>query len=278
MKKWTKTLILSGMVALGSVACDDLGTEPNGLNEDAIRAEAALVAANGMFQDLSLAQEPGLQSFGFGGMGSGHGLLGPMGGPGQCQGQGQGAFNCPNMVREGFTFTREVTFYDAKGEVQPEGFDAASTDAIRMVSDASGTVERTFWTATMDRSRDMLIEGLLSGAHTLNGTGSGITYRSGNPAEGVERTFDMSSIATWTNVVHHQPREENPYPLSGTVARHIVVTVTENGEVIGSRDVETLITFKGTQFVTLLVDGEKFEIDLATKGVKGRFGMGGNHG
>jgi len=182
------------------------------------------------------------------------------------------------MVREGFTFTREVTFYNAEGEAQPDGFDAASTDAIRMVSDASGTVERSFWTATMDRSRDMLIEGLLSDTHTLNGTGSGTTYRSGNPAEGVERTFDMSSIATWTNVVHLQPREENPYPRSGTVARHIVVTVTENGEAIGSRDVETLITFNGTQFVTLLVDGEEVEIDLATKGVKGRFGMGGNHG
>jgi len=88
----------------------------------------------------------------------------------------------------------------------------------------------------------------------------------------------MASDATWTDVVHVQPREENPYPLSGTVARHIVVTVTENGEEIGSRNVETLITFNGTQFVTMLVDAEEVEIDLATRGVRGRFGMGGNHG
>jgi len=160
MKKWTKTLGLAGVVALGTVACDGLGTEPNRLNDAAIRAEAALVAADGMFQDLSLAQDPGLQAIGFGGMGSGRGMIGPMGGNGPCQGQGQGAFNCPNLAREGFTFTREVTFLDAEGEVQPGGFDATSTNAIHLVSDASGTVGKAFWTATMERSRDMLISGL----------------------------------------------------------------------------------------------------------------------
>ena len=38
------------------------------------------------------------------------------------------------------------------------------------------------------------------------------------------------------------------------------------------------ITFNGTQFVTMLVDGEPVEIDLAQKGVKGPKGFGGGNG
>ena len=275
MKKWIKTLTLGGMVALAAAACDDLGISPDTFDEAALRAEAALVAADGMFQDLSVAQDPGLQTTGFTGMGSGMSLAG--GQSGQCMATlTTGTFDCPNMVRDGFTFTREVTFLDAEGIPQADGYDAATTDGIHMVMNSSGTMERSFWTATIERGRDMEIVGLLSTTHTMNGTGSGTIYRSGNPQEGLEKTFDMSSSATWTNVVHFLPITEFPYPQSGNVARHIVVTVTENGVAIESRDFETLITFNGTQFVTMLVDGEVFEIDLAERGVQGRFGQ--NHG
>lgn len=271
-----KALVVGALLSAPLFGCDDTGTEPRGLSDEVILAEAALVAADGMFQDLSLAQDPGLQSMGFGGMATGPGLAGPMGGQG-CQGQ-HGVFNCSNMVREGFTFTREVTFYDAGGNLQPEGFDPASTNEIHLTSAASGSVERSFWTATIDRNRNMIITGLLGDAHTLNGTGSGHVYRSGNPAEGMQKTFDMSTSATWTDVVHLQPREENPYPASGTVLRDISVTVTENGEVIQSRTVSTLITFNGTRYVTMTVGDETYEIDLDDRGVNRRFGNGGANG
>jgi len=278
MRKWMKGLAMVGMVGVGAVACDGSGTEPVVFDAEAVTAEAALVAADAMFRDLDLAQDPGLEALGFGGMGGGPGMGGPQGG-GQCQGtEGQGTFSCGSMVRGGFTITREVTFFDAAGQEQPDGFDEATTDAVHMIMTSSGSVERSFWSASMERTRDMFIRGLLGEAHTLNGSGSGSVFRSGNPLEGLEKVFDMSTEATWTDVVHLQPREDHPYPESGTVERHILVTVTENGDVVGSRDVEALVTFNGTRYVTMVVDGESFEIDLANREVQGRFGGGGRNG
>jgi hypothetical protein len=274
MKKWTGAFGLMTLLALGATACDDAGTEPTALDMGLVRAEAALVAADGMFQDLSLAQDPGLQAVGFSGMAASPAMSGGMGG--QCQSLGFGsAFQCPNMVRDGFTFTREVTFFDQEGKEQPEGFDPATTDGIHMIVNAEGSRERIFWTASITRSRDMWLSGLLSDTHVLNGEGQEVIARSGNPQAGGEMTFDMTVDVAWDEVVHLQPREEHPYPESGTITRDIFVEVTRDGEIVGGRDVTAVITFNGTQFVTLDVDGEKYEIDLAQREVKGRWGKNG---
>jgi hypothetical protein len=283
MKRWIKTFAVAGIVALWSTACDDLGTEPSALDVEAIRAEAALVAADGMFQDLSLVQDPGLESVGFPGIAGGPDLVGdPLlsggqgGQGGQCQRTGfGGAFRCGQMVRDGFIFEREVTFFDAEGNEQPEGFDAATTDAIHLVVSAEGTRERSYWIATMKRSRDMWLTELLTDAHHLNGEGHSEVYRSGNPQDGVERTFDMTVDVHWDDVVHLQPRSEHPYPESGSITREIFVEVTKDGEVVGGKDVTTVITFNGTQYVTMTVDGEEIEIDLAQREVRGRWWWGG---
>lgn len=115
---------------------------------------------------------------------------------------------------------------------------------------------------------------LLTDEHHLDGTGSSVVARSGNPQDGSSRTFNMTSTVEWDDVVHVQPRADNPYPLSGTITRDIFVEVTKDGVVVGGRDVTTVVTFNGTQYVTMLVDGEPVEIDLAEKGVNGRLGNG----
>lgn len=280
MKMRKSTLALGCALVLGAAGCDELGTEPNGIDMEAVRVEAAMVAADGMFQDLSLAQDPGLQDMGFTGMGGGPLLAdGQAGQGGQCRKMGGGGtFSCGQMVRDGFTFTREVTFYDEDGNEQLDGFDQATTDAIHMVVQASGTREHSFWSASMERSRDMWLTELLSDAHLLNGEGHSVVNRSGNPADGSERTFDMTVDVLWEDVVHLQPREDFPYPESGTITRDIFVEVTKDGEVIGGRDVTTVITFNGTQFVTLLVNGEAYEIDMAERGVMRRLRKKGGQG
>lgn len=271
MKTWMKTLALGLFLVLGTVACDDMGTEPNALDAEIIRAEAALVAADGMFQDLSLAQDPGLQDVGFDGMGGGLLLAGGQGG--QCQGMGSGGtFDCGQMARDGFTFTREATFYNAEGEVQLEGFDESTTDGIHLLVNGEGSREWSFWSVTMTRSRDMWMTELLSDEHHLNGEGSSAVYKSGNPQDGSAMTFDMTVGVVWDDVVHVQPREEHPYPESGSITRDIFVEVTKDGEIVGGRDVMTVVHFNGTQYVTMIVDGVEVEIDLAEKGVNERFG------
>ena len=82
----------------------------------------------------------------------------------------------------------------------------------------------------------------------------------------------MNGSATVAGLVHGVPRSEYPYPLEGTITRQVHVVVTENGELKGERDVTAVITFNGTQFATLTVDGETFQIDLSKRRVMGRFG------
>lgn len=281
MKKWIKTIAFGGLTALAAAACDDAGTEPSALDMAVVRAEAALVAADGMFQDLSLAQDPGLQAVGFLGMAAGPETAGGMGGGmgGPCQRLVAGAaFQCPDMVRDGFTFAREVTFFDDQGAPQPDGFDITTTDAIHMVVNAEGSRERTFWSATITRSRDMWLTELLTDAHHLTGEGHETVARSGNPLDGGERTFDMTVDVGWDDVVHLQPREEHPYPESGRITRDIFVEVTVEGEIVGSRDVTTVVTFNGTRYVVMKVDGEEVEIDLAEREVTRRWGGNGGRG
>ena len=60
------------------------------------------------------------------------------------------------------------------------------------------------------------------------------------------------------------PRSENPWPLSGTIIHHALITFTRpDGE--RTRERTATITFNGTQFVIVNVNGEDFEIDLADR-------------
>lgn len=283
MKTWIGRLAPLAFLVLAMSACQDgIITGDAAVDEEAIRAEAALVAADAMFRDLSLAGDPGLQGFGFGG--AGHGgwasawgqtMPGGPGGPCHSKGPGKG-FECPDLVREGFTHSREVTFFDGDGNVQ-DAYDPLETASIELHLATEGSVEKTFWTATVERERTLVITGLEGEetAHTVNGTASGRTYRSRNPLEGTERSRDMTTTAEISDVVHAVPRQDNPYPLSGSITRHIQVVVMEDGEVVATREVTTVVTFDGTRYATLMVDGETYTIDLEKRGVKGRFGRKG---
>ena len=43
--------------------------------------------------------------------------------------------------------------------------------------------------------------------------------RSHHSDENGDRSYDMTSTTVISDVVHAVPREENPYPLSGTITR-----------------------------------------------------------
>jgi hypothetical protein len=74
----------------------------------------------------------------------------------------------------------------------------------------------------------------------------------------------MTGTRTMEDVVHTVPFEDNPYPLSGTITREMTVTVTtEAGTRTHTRTV--IITFNGTQYPEMTIDGEPFEVDLAAR-------------
>lgn len=163
-------------------------------------------------------------------------------------------------------FSRTVTFFDVEGNPQ-DAFNPETTDSIHIVSEMSGAIERGSWTATVERSRDMGVSGLAGQetSRTWNGTTAATVTRSQVTDENGTRSHEMVMTGTIENVVRLLPRVDNPWPASGTISRHITITITNgpNGDVVHERDVT--ITFNGTQFATLTVDGEVYEIDLAAR-------------
>ena len=244
MKKWIRTLALGSIVALGAAACEDVGTEPDAVDEAALRADVALVAADGMFQDLLAMQDP---------------VFLAMAGASLVSMDGEGSYS----------FSKQVTFRAEDGSEQ-DAYDPLLTASIHVIWAFQRSAEHDFWSANIVRNRDMTVTGLLDEEteRTWNGTGDADIFRSRHPDGEVTRTYDMEMEATHTDVVRGVPRADNPYPLSGTITRQVHVVVMEGEEVVGERDVTAIITFNGTQFASMLVDGETFEIDLADRGVR----------
>jgi hypothetical protein len=177
-------------------------------------------------------------------------------------------------------FSRTVAFFDVDGNPQ-DAFNPETTDSIHIVSEMSGAIERGGWTATAERSRDMGVSGLegQETSRTWNGTTAATITRSQVTDSSGTRSHEMVMTGSIVDVVRLLPRAENPWPASGTITRHITVTITNgpNGDEVRERDVT--ITFDGTQFATLIVDGEEYEIDLAARedqrGVRRRQHQGG---
>ena len=259
----TKTLLWSGaaMALMAMGACEDT-TGPTVL-DDALLLDAAVVAADATLEDIGLMGA----AFGFGGgtMGSGQ--------PGQPGGR-QG-------IGGALSGTREVTFYDADGIVQ-DAYDALTTERIEAITDIAGDIERNNWSASIARTRDMVVTGL-AGENTtrsINGSGTEDVSRSLVLLDGETRSRDMTGSFTYTDLVVPTPDSEVRYPLAGTITRDMTVVVVNrlNGDV--NEIVSVVITFDGSATATGTINGEPFEIDLTAR--EGQFplrrGFGRNFG
>ncbi|OFW10002.1 MAG: hypothetical protein A3H96_03345 [Acidobacteria bacterium RIFCSPLOWO2_02_FULL_67_36] len=165
-----------------------------------------------------------------------------------------GQFTCPDQSRDGITFTRRFTLYDAKGAVQ-SAFDPKTTASIKTETTANGTTSRGDATVTLNRRGTMTTTGLGSGAttHTLNGSEQGtVVVRSPSGS-----TNTSINDATTDLVVPVRSRDGGPaYPLSG-VTVHATVTTTTRGSETRTVTTRRQETFNGTNIVQveITVDG-----------------------
>jgi len=250
MKMSMKPLALGAVLALATTACES-GTEPDGVDDDALQAAAALVAADGMFQDLNLMQSPGT----WGGQAPG--------GPGAV----------PIEVEGGTSFSKTVTFSPCPGS-EVDYYHPLETSSMHIVASHTRSVQHTFWTADVQRQRDMTVSGMC-GEETSRfwtGTSSGIVDKSRHRQDGSTRDYDMTTSAIFTAVERGIPRSEFPHPLSGSILRTVHATLAKDGEVVREKNMTFEIVFNGTNLVTLTdVDTkEAWEVDLSLRGVKGR--------
>lgn len=219
--------------------------------------------------DLALARDIALQA--------GEAVSGDiemMGGPAGLFGFGfaapadddHGPFRCGSHSRDNLSVVRTCTFKDAAGATQP-AYDALTTASATIHAEVNGSLSRDNWSATIARIRDLTVSGL-AGVETSriwNGTGSSRVSRSRHNGEGESRSYEVTSDGTITNVVVNLPRNENRWPVSGTVSQHATVTISggpNDGKVI---DRTVTITFNGTQFVPIQVNDRTFTFDLRAR-------------
>ncbi len=227
MKSGALTLSLIALAACSDTA----GLESS--FEDSLTLDVAMIAADATIEE--------------------HGDLGPLFGGG-------------GGLPPGGESTRTATFFDAAGNEQ-EAHDPLTTASIHLVVESTREFSRDSWTGTGTRSRDLWITGLEGEetSRTVNGTGSGTVTRSQHTDADGTRTYDMSSTSVTDNVVHPVPRTDDAWPLSGTITRNVTINVVNgpDGDVTKTRTV--VITFNGTNLVTMTVGDETFEIDMSTR-------------
>ena len=213
---------------LALAACDDSPTDTNALDQS-INYDVAMVSADATIEDVQALRDP--QHGGF--------------------------------FMNGRSGTRTVTFYDAAGTEQ-DAYDEMTTETIHMVMEMTRELTRETWTASATRTREMTVTGLEGDetTRTVNGSGSEAMTRSRHTDTRGLRTYEMSGTRTIENVVHEVPREEGAYPQSGTITRNMTITITTEANGTETRTREVIITFDGTQYPEMTVDGELFEVDL----------------
>ena len=227
---------MTGLVALGlAVSACDNATAPS-LSDQALNASVAMVAADEAISDVGMMRDPER-----GGL--------PLGGE------------------------RTVTYLDAAGNTQ-SAFDDLTTATILITSELSGDLGRDTWSATVSRSSELVITGLEGEetSRTVNGSGAQTATRSRHSDEFGTRMLGMSGTSSIENVVVGVPREDNPYPLSGTIRRAMTVNIVNGPDGDATRSKDVVITFDGTQFPAMTVDGEPFEIDLDASSGRKPFG------
>jgi hypothetical protein len=80
-----------------------------------------------------------------------------------------GAFTCPTVTISGVTLTRKFTLYDDHDVVQSQ-FVSGTTSKVAFESSAHGTVESGLSGFTIDQDQALMLSGLTTGTHLLNGT------------------------------------------------------------------------------------------------------------
>jgi hypothetical protein len=219
-------------LALLFAACNDTAQEPF---DDPSLDIVAEVAADAALEDLAFMNEAI-----------------PVGGSALVQVPGQGTEH-----------ERTVTWFDGDGQ-EMDAYDPLLTARLEWTHRFTVQMGRGPVSGEMVRNREMVVSGLLGTETTRTHNGLGTDDRNRvfvNPVHG-ERTYDMSATVTIVDVVIAVDREAQPWPLSGTITRQLIVEVGNGPQGDVHREQTTVITFDGTRYPTMTLNGVEYEIDL----------------
>ena len=166
---------------------------------------------------------------------------------------GSQSFVCgPNTLPNGLVETHSYQFRDA-GDAPQSAYDSLTTASIHFDSHLSGTTTGRHW-SKVDDQHELVVSGLAGSetSRTWNGTGTSAHQDSVGSA-----LIETHVNTTVTDVVMSVSRATHPYPLSGTIATH---TVVSGGPM--PIDHAASLAFNGTRYATLTINGVTYTIDL----------------
>lgn len=179
-------------------------------------------------------------------------------------------FVCAERTRGPFTASRSYAYMDSAGKAQ-RAYSATATASANFKWAVAGKITRDKWSGTMSRIRDITISGMLGANRTVTVNGTGTTekqrttfLRDSAGPNGLTRDYSLESSLAIASVVTPAIHLPDAWPVSGTITRNYKVTRTDatNGTTTTTRN--SVVTFNGTQFVDLVVNGKAFTLDLAT--------------
>ena len=163
--------------------------------------------------------------------------------------------------------SRQVTFFDESG-TEMSAYDAQLTEMVNIIFSMSGSRSRVgdrgTITISVNRNRDINVDGLLGDETTRrwNGSGSASSNRS-VVSDAVDRVYDFSSSTQIDDVIMPVPRGSG-WPLSGTITREVTVQVVSGLEDTRARTRTVVVTFNGTNLVPITINGEAYTLNLET--------------
>lgn len=261
----TRSRHTSGAALLAFAAVSTLAACTEGASDldDDVLVALAEQAAGDADDDVQAMRSPGIPGLGFPRM------LGGLDETPDCP-QAAGVFLCSIEGRHGISTSLEVTFLDGSGAVQAAGYDESTTASIHVVSNTTGSFEGTRGSRSVDRMRDMTVSGLEGDedTRTWNGSSEGTSSHTFATGEFAGTPRVRTSASTTRDVVIPHPRGDDSWPISGSITSEMTV---EGGEHAGT--FQAVVTFDGTQFATVVVNGEEMTVDLTQRrGFRGRRG------
>lgn len=160
-----------------------------------------------------------------------------------------------------------AVFLDEEGEVMA-AYDPVLTAAATWSFMRERERQRGNLSGTFSRTRTLTVSGLLGEETERVHDGEGTDARTRVVIRGDqgERRYDFESTVSIDAVVWAVDREAQPWPLSGTVTRDVRITAVDARRGERSAERTSVLTFDGTRYATLEVNGERREVDLAERG------------
>jgi hypothetical protein len=181
-----------------------------------------------------------------------------------------GRYSCSATTEQGLTVTRSFAFYNAQGQTV-QNWDPAVVESVNFQAQVDGDFSRLVWNASIHRTANLTVSGLISQApqRTWNGTGTGTESISHIGLDGIRSLSGTSSIAV-ANVVMPAKDAASQNPLSGTITVDVQYTASLQGATgSASKDVtrHVVVTFDGSTAPALQIGSLHCLLHLDTHSV-----------